>query len=107
MNMRQHKHNVANRLALNHRWAWHSAALCARSPLVAVFAAETALKRKMYLTELVEASAAEVQAARVEFVVVKKSTGEVVDTFDLEADARALIDKHRRQKKAVLELLTT
>ncbi len=48
-----------------------------------------------------------VEVAKQEFVVLKKSTGEVVDTFDTRADAEALIEKHKKQKKAALVLLDT
>jgi hypothetical protein len=46
---------------------------------------------------------AEVEAAKIEFVVVKKSTGEVVGTFDSREDAQEMIDKAKRQKKAALQ----
>jgi hypothetical protein len=49
----------------------------------------------------------EVEAAKQEFVVVKKSTGEVVGTFDLREDADAMIEKAKKQKKAALVLLDT
>lgn len=49
----------------------------------------------------------EVEAARQEFVVVKKSTGEVVGTFDLLEDAEAMIEKAKKQKRAALMLLNT
>ena len=52
-------------------------------------------------------TAEEVEAAKQEFVVVKKSTGEVVATFDLKEDAEAMIEKAKRQKKAALVLLDT
>ena len=48
---------------------------------------------------------AAVEAAAVEYVVAKVSTGEVVGTFDLKEDALALIDKHVRGKKAKLMLV--
>lgn len=47
----------------------------------------------------------EVEAAKIEYVVAKVSTGEVVGTFDLREDALALIKKHVRQKKAKLTLV--
>jgi len=47
----------------------------------------------------------DVEAAKVEYVVAKVSTGEVVGTFDYKEDALALIDKHVRQKKAKLALV--
>jgi hypothetical protein len=47
----------------------------------------------------------EVEATKVEYVVAKVSTGEVVATFDLREDALALIKKHARQKKAKLTLV--
>ncbi len=50
-------------------------------------------------------SEAEVEAAKVEYVVAKKSTGEVVGTFDLEEDALAMIEKARKAKKATLVLV--
>lgn len=53
------------------------------------------------------ALAAQVETARQEFVVVKKSTGEVVDTFDDLGSANALIEKHRKQKKAALMVKDT
>lgn len=51
--------------------------------------------------------AEEVEAAKQEFVVVKKSTGEVVGTFDMLEDAETVIEKAKRQKKAALMLLDT
>jgi len=47
----------------------------------------------------------EVEAAKIEYVVAKVSTGEVIGTFDLREDALALIKKHVRQKKAKLTLV--
>ncbi len=47
----------------------------------------------------------EVEAAKQEFVVVKKSTGEVVGTFDTEGPAVEMIERARKQKKAALQLL--
>lgn len=47
----------------------------------------------------------EVEAAKIEYVVAKVSTGEVIGTFDLREDALALIKKHARQKKAKLTLV--
>lgn len=49
----------------------------------------------------------EVEAAKQEFVVVKKSTGEVVGTFDLREDAEAMVEKAKKQKRAALMLLDT
>ncbi len=49
--------------------------------------------------------AADVEAAKVEYVVIKKSTGEVVGTFDTEGPALEMIEKARKQKKAALQLL--
>lgn len=48
---------------------------------------------------------AEVEAAKVEYVVARFSNGEVVDTFDQRDDALKLIMKHVRQKKAKLMLV--
>lgn len=48
---------------------------------------------------------AAVEAAKIEYVVAKKSTGEVVGTFDLEDDALAMIEKARKAKKATLVLV--
>jgi hypothetical protein len=50
-------------------------------------------------------SVAEVEAAKVEYVVAKVSNDEVVAAFDLREDAVALINKHHKQKKAKLYLL--
>jgi hypothetical protein len=50
---------------------------------------------------------AQVEAAKQEFVVIKKSTGEVVDTFDTRDAADALVEKHRKQKKAALMVKDT
>jgi hypothetical protein len=62
------------------------------------------LEGKMSLRSLVE-DTPEVAAAKIEYVVAKKSTGEVVGTFDLEEDAIAMIEKARKAKKATLILV--
>lgn len=52
-------------------------------------------------------SVEEVVKASIEYVVAKKSTGEVVGTFDLREDALEMIEKAKRNKKAALVLLDT
>lgn len=63
------------------------------------------LVAKQSVRQLVEPADVEVETAKIEYVVAKVSTGEVVDTFDLREDALALIKKHVRQKKAKLTLV--
>jgi len=63
----------------------------------------TDMMSRQAVRQLVEAD--DVEAAKVEYVVAKVSTGEVVGTFDYKEDALALIDKHVRQKKAKLALV--
>lgn len=105
MNMRQQKRYLQNKLAWNNYFGLGLIRGTATpSPLWGAFKEGMELERKVMLAELVEA-APEAEEAKVEFVVVKKSTGEVVGTFDNNDDALALIDKHKRQKKAALELL--
>ena len=62
------------------------------------------LSAKMSQRFLVE-SDPEVEAFKVEYVVAKKSTGEVVGTFDHKDDAEAMIEKARKAKKATLVLV--
>lgn len=52
-------------------------------------------------------SVEEVVKASIEYIVAKKSTGEVVGTFDLREDALEMIEKAKRNKKATLVLLDT
>lgn len=49
--------------------------------------------------------AAEIEAAKQEFVCQKVKDGSVVDTFDTREDALALVLKHARQKKAKLQVM--
>ena len=66
----------------------------------------TALSMSMFASRE-DLEAARVEAAKVEFICVKCSTGEVIDTFDSAEDAHALVQKHVRQKKAKLKVQDT
>lgn len=66
-----------------------------------------AMEVTTFFDHTVPAKEHSVELAKQEFVVVKKNGGEVVDTFDSKDDALALIEKHKKQKKAALVLLDT
>lgn len=95
MNLRQHKRfRIGQQLALI---AYTSL------PLGALSSYWAELERKQAVRQLVETDP--VEAAKIEYVVAKKSTGEVVGTFDLEEDALAMIEKARKAKKASLVMV--
>jgi hypothetical protein len=64
----------------------------------------TALSMSMFASRE-DLEAAQVEAAKVEFVCVKVNGGDVVDTFDTKEDALALVKKHAKQRKAKLQVL--
>lgn len=99
MNLRQHK-----RFRIGQLLGWLSYLAFVRNcnaGSVASYWAE--LERKQAVRQLVETDP--VEAAKIEYVVAKKSTGEVVGTFDLEEDALAMIEKARKAKKASLVMV--
>jgi len=96
MNLRQHKRM---RVAQSRSFITLSALSIASLDIWAQ------LERNQAVRQLVEPDP--VEAAKIEYVVAKARTGEVVGTFDLREDALALVKKHDRQKKAKLTLVLT
>jgi hypothetical protein len=113
MKVRQLKHYAQSGMAWNNWMAWMgqraqglTRAKLAAVPVVEPIPSKVLLERaNAKKAASVPAAEHSVEAAKQEFVVVKKNGGEVVDTFDIKEDALALIEKHKKQKKAALMLL--
>jgi len=116
MNMRRHKHFVQAKVWIGICDAYWQRRIdlaltetpeeaAARQAQQAVWFDElwADITKKQAVRQLVEPDP--VEAAKVEYVVAKKSTGEVVATFDVEEDALAMIEKAKKAKKASLILV--
>jgi len=102
VNLRQHKRfRTAQQLG----WLAYLTALGRQSYDESMASYWVEVERKQAVRTLVEPDP--VEAAKIEYVVAKARTGEVVGTFDLREDALALVKKHDRQKKAKLTLVLT
>lgn len=100
MNLRQHKRS---RTAQQLGWIVYLGDLGRQTYTESMASYWAEVERKQAVRVLVEPDP--VEAAKIEYVVAKKSTGEVVGTFDLEEDALAMIEKARKAKKASLVMV--
>lgn len=94
MNMRQQKYYINNRIAVN-KWFGLGRLPKPVAPFVLTFDDEMAVE------------AAAIEAAKEEFMCIRVKDGVVVDTFDTREEARALVDRHIRGKKARLFVEST
>jgi RecA/RadA recombinase len=122
MKARKQKRHILARIKYNNSWFFglygrgairRREALCADFAAAAQFMSEATVQaNKEGLEQSIAARMAEdelqaVEEAKQEFVCTRVKDGLVVATFDTVAEARALVEKHIRQKKAKLEVLDT
>jgi len=100
MNMRQHKRWVMARQLSQWADVFAGRRILNREPLLPL---GELLMRKLALQALVEEPPEEPPT----FQCVKVNGGDVVATFDTQAEALSLVLKHFRQKKAKLQVINT
>lgn len=102
MNLRRQKRYNLGRMAYNN---WFGCGpLFSGAPAASTFTSMP-VERKAALASLVESPA--VEEAKQEFICVKVKDGTVVGTFDTVGEARELLEKYARQKKAKLQVMDT